>query len=304
MGAGIVETLVQPPWRPIVADLSSGDFPEQSTNGTSNRQHENGVPAPGVPCDASDRDRAASDRDLAGLARDRAATTRDIAMDRADIDYARDGTRATTGAEVLLRAAGQRKRASDHRAQAAEHRVRAATDRKAAAIDREQDARDRVHSRADREALGRVLAGTEIDPLTGARARAAGLADLVHELDRSRRTGGTLVVAYVEAVGPPRVDDEGHRAADRLLQRVVTLIGQHLRSYDLIVRLGGDTFLCAISNITIPNARERFSVIAGALAGTSEAGALRTGFAELTADESATELIARAGSELISSRHG
>ena len=56
--------------------------------------------------------------------------------------------------------------------------------------------------------------------------------------------------------------------------------------------------------MTIPEARERFSAIAAALAGTSEPGALRTGFAELAADESATELIARAGSELVFSRHG
>ncbi len=33
------------PWRPIVADLSSGDRPEKSTNGTSSRQHENTIPA-------------------------------------------------------------------------------------------------------------------------------------------------------------------------------------------------------------------------------------------------------------------
>jgi len=51
-----------------------------------------------------------------------------------------------------------------------------------------------------------------------------------------------------------------------------------------------------------PRARQRFGAIAGALAATSEAGALRTGFAELTADETAAELIARADSQLIHSR--
>ncbi len=171
---------------------------------------------------------------LAGSARDQAATTRDLAMAQSDADDARDGTRAITGAEIVMRAAGQRKRAAEHRAQAAEHRVASRDRPRGGSGDREQGARDRVQARADREALSRVLAVTEIDPLTGARTRAAGLADLVHELDRSRRTDGTLVVAYVEAVGPPRVDDsEGHDAADRLLQRVVTLIAEHLRSYDL-----------------------------------------------------------------------
>lgn len=287
-----------------MADLSSGDFPVSSTNGRSNRQHEPNAPGPGVLGDASDRDQAASDRDLAGLARDRAAATRDLAMAQRDAEAERNGPRAVTGAEIVMRAAGQRTRAGLDRAQAAEHRLQAASDREAAATDRAQGARDRLQARADREALSRALAVMEIDPLTGARTRTAGLADLAHELDRSRRTGCTLVVAYVEAVGPPRDGSDDHDAGDRLLQRVVALMTEHLRCYDLIVRLGGDAFLCAMSNMTIPEARKRFSAIASALVGASEAGALRTGFAELRGDESATELAARADNELISSRHG
>jgi diguanylate cyclase (GGDEF)-like protein len=156
---------------------------------------------------------------------------------------------------------------------------------------------------ADREALARALAITAIDPLTGARARAPGLTDLDHELDRSRRTGSTLVIVYVDVVGLKRLNDsEGHDAGDRLLRRVVAVIGEHLRPYDLIVRLAGDEFLCAMSNMTLQDARRRFSAIASALAASSEAGALRTGLAELNGAETATELIARADSQLIHSR--
>jgi diguanylate cyclase (GGDEF)-like protein len=372
----------------MVADLSSGDRPESSTNGAGNRQHESSIPTPGVLDDeqtladseqtladsehtlaetdqtsserdqtsadsdqvASDRDQAASDRDLAhgvdpqqhgasrdirqrtahqrelttsarlqsaherdatahardlaGLARDRAAAARDLATAQADTYYATDGMRAVTGAEIVMRAANQRKLAAQYRAQAAEHRAQAARDREAAATDREQGARDRLQALADREALTRALAMTEIDPLTGARTRAAGLVDLDRELDRSRRTGSSVVVAYVDAVGLKRINDsEGHDAGDRLLQRVVTLIAEHLRSYDLIVRLAGDEFLCAMTDMTLADARERFSSIAAALAGASEASAIRTGFAEFTADESAPELVARADRQLIASRH-
>lgn len=122
-------------------------------------------------------------------------------------------------------------------------------------------------------------------------------------MDRSRRTGATLVVAYADVVGLKRVNDsDGHEAGDRLLKKVVALMTVHLRSYDLIVRLAGDEFLCAMSNMTLADARDRFSAIAGALAGASEAGAIRSGFAELVADESATELIARADGQLVVSR--
>ena len=252
-----------------------------------------------------ERDATAQTRDLAGLARDRAAAARDLAMVQRDADYEHDYARVVTGAEIVMRAGEQRKRAGEFRAQAAEHRAQAARDREAAATDREQGARDRRQALADREALARALAITEIDPLTGARTRAAGLSDLDHELDRARRTGSTLVIAYVDAVGLKRLNDsEGHDAGDRLLKRVVALITEHLRPYDLIVRLAGDEFLCAMSNMTLPDARRRFSAIASALAATSEAGALRTGFAELTGDETATELMARADSQLIDSRRG
>ena len=225
----------------------------------------------------------------------------DLAMVQRDADYEHDYARAVTGAEIVMRAGEQRKRAGEFRAQAAEHRAQAARDREAAATDREQGARDRRQALADREALARALAITEID-LTGARTRAAGLCDLDHELDRARRTGSTLVV-YVGAVGLKRLNDsEGHDAGDRVLKCVVALIAEHLRPYDLIVRLAGDVFLCAMSNMTLPDARQRFSAIAGALAATSEAGALRPGFAELTGDETAAELIARADSQMIHSR--
>ncbi|MEY2516745.1 MAG: hypothetical protein QOJ89_4103, partial [bacterium] len=221
-----------------------------------------------------------------------------------DVDFERHGALAVAGAKIVMRVAEQRKRAAEYRAQAAEYRSQAAVDRDAAATDREQGARDRVQALADREALARALAITESDPLTGARTRAAGLADLDRELDRCQRTSSSLVVAYVDAVGLKRVNDsEGHDAGDRLLKRVVTLLAEHLRSYDLTVRLGGDEFLCAMSNMTLPDARQRFSTIAAAVAASDEAGAIRVGFAERRPDEATTELVARADRELVASPH-
>ena len=247
---------------------------------------------------AAERDATAHARDIAARARDQAAAARDLAMAQRDAEYEHDGQRAVTGG----RAAEQRRRAAQHRAQAAEHRAEAAADRVAAALDREQGARDRLRALVDREALARILAITETDPLTGARTRAAGLRDLEHEVERCRRTGSSLVVAYVDAVGLKRANDsEGHHAGDAMLKRVVATIRQHVRTYDLIIRLGDDEFACAMSHVLLPDARQRFSAIASVLATNSDA--IRTGFAQLTPTETATELIARAGSQLIDSRH-
>jgi diguanylate cyclase (GGDEF)-like protein len=144
---------------------------------------------------------------------------------------------------------------------------------------------------------------SEIDPLTEVHTRAAGLRDLDHEVDRCRRTGSSLVAAYVDTVGLKRVNDsEGHGAGDELLKRVVAAMRQQLRTYDLIIRVGGDEFVCAMSSVTLPEARRRFASIAGRLGETSDA--IRTGFAELAAAETAAELIARADSQLTASRRG
>jgi diguanylate cyclase (GGDEF)-like protein len=226
---------------------------------------------------ADRRDAIADARDLAALKRDNAADARILAL------------------------AHRRPR---DRGQTAEQDARAAEDRRGAAQDRELAACQRLHAFVDRELLANALALAAIDPLTGARARAAGLAELARELDRCRRTSGRLVVAYVDVVGLKAINDsQGHGAGDDLLKGVVALIEANLRTYDLIIRVGGDEFLCAMSDMALLDARRRFDRVASALAASPVAAAIRTGFAELTPHESATELIARADSELIDSPH-
>ena len=246
------------------------------------------------------RDAMAQARDRAAVARDEAAEVRDRELSRREAAAGTSiGPRPITGAEIVMRAQAQRKLAARHRAEAAEHRALAARDRRLAALDREQAARDRELSAADREALARRVALASTDELTGARTRSAGLAEFERDLARCRRAAEPLVVAFVDVVGLKAVNDSaGHIAGDDLLRRVVAEIRAHLRSYDLIIRLGGDEFLCVMANTTKRDARGRFERIAAALAADSDAAAIRAGFAELTSDETADELVARADAEL------
>lgn len=140
--------------------------------------------------------------------------------------------------------------------------------------------------------------------LTGARTRRPGLADLDLEIDRARRTTGLLVVAYIDVVGLKTVNDaHGHAAGDELLQTAVRAIRAHLRSYDLIVRLGGDEFLCGLSGTTIEEARERFDAVIAALAADADRHCeIKVGFAVLEPMDSAAELIQRADAELLPDR--
>jgi diguanylate cyclase (GGDEF)-like protein len=249
---------------------------------------------------ADQRDTVARGRDRAALARDQAADAVDEALAQLDAADQLPSTRALTGLELIARAAEQRKQAAQHRAQAASHRLSASQDRQAAAREREQGARERNEAMADREALAIELKRAAVDALTSARTRAAGLEELEHELERARRTTSPLSVAYIDIVGLKSVNDtRGHAAGDALLKRVVAHIKAHVRSYDLIIRLGGDEFLCVMPNLIEARVRERFASIAAGLNDASNPGAIRTGIGQLRDHETASELIERADSELI-----
>jgi diguanylate cyclase (GGDEF)-like protein len=234
------------------------------------------------------RDAVSHARDVAALGRDQAAAARDRAAAEREASCERE-----SGAP-----------AQQPNVDAAEQRVLAAQDRLAASRDREHAARDRLAALADREILARRLTVAETDPVTGARTRAAGLVDLDGELSRCRRTGAPLVVVYVDVVGSQEVSDaEGHDAGDELLHRVVALIREHVRSYDLVVRLRDDEFLCVMSGVTVPGARRRFEAIGTMLDTIPSTCMLRTGFAELMPGESAVELIKRADVDHVASRY-
>jgi diguanylate cyclase (GGDEF)-like protein len=97
------------------------------------------------------------------------------------------------------------------------------------------------------------------------------VADRVHQRVREpgarARNRRSCTCTYLDVVGLKTLNDtEGHGAGDALLKWVVVLIREHLRPFDLVIRLGGDEFLCAMSNMAIVEARRRFSAISAALA--------------------------------------
>jgi diguanylate cyclase (GGDEF)-like protein len=276
-------------------DLAQGGDPEVHDSSRDARDHsaqQRQYSAQGRVDTADSRDHIAHARDLTASARDQAAARRDREL------TTREGS---TGkhSEIMLRAAEDRRSAAADRAAAAEGRARAAADRAQAARDRELATLAARQARADRDRLVRQLAIAETDGLTGTRARATGLQHIASEIDRARRTMAPLVVAYIDVVGLKVVNDSlGHAAGDALLQRAVDGIRRHLRSYDLIVRIGGDEFLCVMSGASIHDAEHRFSVIQAALAADAEPCAIKVGFAELEAEDSAAELIRRADAQL------
>jgi diguanylate cyclase (GGDEF)-like protein len=92
-------------------------------------------------------------------------------------------------------------------------------------------------------------------------------------------------------------DSLGHAAGDQLLRGTAASIRAHLRSYDLIIRFGGDEFLCALLGVTKAEAANRFLLMNADLAETQQAS-FSVGLAELEADDALEVLIARADEAL------
>jgi GGDEF domain-containing protein len=85
-----------------------------------------------------------------------------------------------------------------------------------------------------------------------------------------------------------------------LLCDVVATIRSNIRSYEPIVRFGGDEFVCALSNVGFNQAEERFRTIQDALA--ARGNAVSVGLAELRPEDGLDDLIGRADTALLEIR--
>jgi diguanylate cyclase (GGDEF)-like protein len=269
---------------------------------------------------AADRDQSEADADQRRRTRAQAADDRESAAADRDEDAAdRDRSRVETDP-----------RTSD-RHRAGENRGHAASDREQSAFDREQSqaeadrrtssrgqaARDRQRAAADRQeaASGRAEADrdyaqteanlrlAQLDQLTGAFGRGMGMLLLEREINRAHHGNGLLVLAYIDVDGLKQVNDRlGHAAGDGLLRDVARAIQHHLRSYDTLVRVGGDEFVCVLGDCTPVIARSRFQAIRATLRQTQPMASISAGFAELRPEDTLAQLTKRGDLALYEAR--
>jgi diguanylate cyclase (GGDEF)-like protein len=233
----------------------------------------------------SDRDQTAEDRDERARAHDEQSDARD---GRAD---ARDKR-----ADVREQSAGVVDAA------AVSDRAGALRDRRGGASDRTQAADDRHAAASDRILAAHERAADCIDQLTGAHRRESGLVEFEREIARAKRTKQPFTAAFVDVDQLKQTNDaHGHAAGDRRLRHVADTIRAKLRSYDLIVRYGGDEFVCALPDLTMTQASQRFSLVNADLAQAGEA-CVSVGFTELHADDRLEDLIGRADEAMYQAR--
>jgi diguanylate cyclase (GGDEF)-like protein len=274
-------------------DLAAGGDPEthdRSERARAHTQYERELISGLRDEGAEARRQTAEARDLAAARRDRLAEARDAAGDMDDA-----ATEASHG--------GIQSRAQQNRARAAAERAQAAADRARAAEDRAEAARERADALRHRAAAADDLRLATTDDLTGARTRRFGLEEISRELERAHRTGARLLLAFIDVDGLKQVnDEEGHLAGDALLRLVGSTLRANVRPYDVIVRYGGDELVCAMPNLSLPEARARFGTIAATLTAVNPEHSITFGLAEAEPADDLEALIAHADADLLRAR--
>ena len=121
---------------------------------------------------------------------------------------------------------------------------------------------------------------------------------------RASRTAQPLVIAFIDIDGLKSVNDGpgGHAAGDRLITEVAATLVAGLRPYDLVIRYGGDEFLCVLPGLTAADATRRFDLIRTSLAAATEGGSVSVGIATLAEHDLLDALVARADAALYQGR--
>lgn len=278
-------------------------------------------------------DRAAEKRDAASAARDSAAARADEnlilahgpvpmsvvmgVVHRAQHSRAAASSDRRASAEDRRAASEERARAAALHRAAVEDRAAAAADRAAAQEDvltssgrrdrsredRRAAAEDRRMAAQDRDESVHALGAAAIDSLTGARLRGPGLLDLEREVARCARTTEPLAIVYLDVDQLKAVNDtSGHVAGDDLLRAVAHAIRAGSRPYDLLVRVGGDEFVCALPGMTAEAAAVRMAAVNVELRQGLTHGSVSVGIAAARTGDTLEALLLRADGALYHQR--
>jgi len=163
----------------------------------------------------------------------------------------------------------------------------------------DEDGEDPALERARLEAQ---LQRAHLDGLTGAYRREVGRLALRNEIERARRSDGRFVIAFLDVDGLKGVNDrEGHAAGDKVLRTLAATMRANLRSYDPIVRYGGDEFVCGVAAIDTDEVQHRIGVIDQSLRHATGVG-ITAGLASMIGNESLEELTERADAALLEAK--
>ncbi|HEY3350190.1 MAG TPA: diguanylate cyclase [Thermoanaerobaculia bacterium] len=99
------------------------------------------------------------------------------------------------------------------------------------------------------------------DPLTGLHNRRYLEQTMKRDISRARRTRESIVVAVIDVDHFKSVNDtHGHAVGDRVLMRLADVLLGHVRSSDLVCRVGGEEFVVVMSGASVAGALKRAEI--------------------------------------------
>jgi diguanylate cyclase (GGDEF)-like protein len=147
------------------------------------------------------------------------------------------------------------------------------------------------------KALFKLREQAAFDDLTGALRRGAGISAIDREVARARRHKSPLALAFVDINGLKMTNDRrGHAAGDRLIRGLAQALKEGLREQDLLIRYGGDEFVCVLPDTTAEAGAAKLRQIRKTAAKAGIRFSL--GLAELGRTDDVVSLLARADREL------
>ena len=100
-----------------------------------------------------------------------------------------------------------------------------------------------------KETEAKLLHMAQYDSLTGLPNRALFNDRLVHAVERSRRTGSAIALAYLDIDDFKAINDScGHAIGDAVLQEFARRLRASVRSADTVARMGGDEFVLLLED--------------------------------------------------------
>jgi diguanylate cyclase (GGDEF)-like protein len=155
----------------------------------------------------------------------------------------------------------------------------------------------------DRRKAAEFLSTMYRDDLTGALLRRPGRQQLEAAVSRSRVASTPLYILFFDVDGLKAVNDrDGHSRGDKVLAATGRALHTALRSDDVIVRYGGDEFVCALTAMTQADATAAIDRVQQTLGRLAPEVELSAGSALVEASDSLDEAIERADADLYSHR--
>jgi diguanylate cyclase (GGDEF)-like protein len=110
-------------------------------------------------------------------------------------------------------------------------------------------------ARVSQREIGIVAAAALTDSLTGVLNRRGFMDAAERELERARRYGHPLALAFVDVRGLKAVNDsQGHVAGDQLLRKVAGVLKESARTHDIVGRIGGDELAVVLAEQSVTGA--------------------------------------------------